>query len=76
MDLNLCAKIDGVETTQKIGSQFDIPVNKFANLVHLFGTFRANTMTELNFRVITKVGFNLIPISIIIKNFFTICTYG
>ncbi len=26
MDLNLYAKIDGIETTQKIRSQFDIPV--------------------------------------------------
>ena len=26
MDMNLYAKIDGIETTQKIRSQFDIPV--------------------------------------------------
>lgn len=26
MDLNLYAEIDGIETTQKIRSQFDIPV--------------------------------------------------
>jgi len=26
MDLNLYARIDGIETTQKIRSQFDIPV--------------------------------------------------
>ena len=38
--------------------------------VHLFRTFRANTMTEFSFRVVSDIRLYLIPIPFVIPDLF------
>ena len=44
--------------------------------IYILSAFRANAVAEFGFRMIPDVGFDLIPISLVVPDFLARCTDG